>query len=61
MISLFSYLAAVLMFTALMLLAIDRNIYSANRWRRERKLAAMMGWIYGVLSILIIVGLIVVI
>lgn len=60
MISLFSYLAVVLIFTALMLLAIDSKIYSANGWFREKKLASVLGWIYGGLSILIIAGLIIV-
>jgi hypothetical protein len=55
MINVYSYMSGVLLFTAFILLSIDSKIYSVNGWVREKKVTSIVGWIYGSLSILIII------
>ncbi|MNP37718.1 hypothetical protein D3C76_1311800 [compost metagenome] len=45
MIRLLACTAMVLLFSALVLLSVDRNIYRTSGWVRERKYAAVIGWV----------------
>lgn len=49
--------AGLLLFSALLLMAVDHRIYSNRGWLREKKLTLALAWSYGLLSLLIIIGL----
>lgn len=44
MIRLMACTAMVLLFCALVLLSVDRNIYRTSGWARESRYAAVLGW-----------------
>lgn len=49
--------AGLLMFSALLLLAVDYRIYSNRGWIREQKSARLLAWGYVLLSLLLLTGL----
>ncbi|MNC29558.1 hypothetical protein D3C76_40230 [compost metagenome] len=53
MVRLYAYTAAITMFSALMLLTVDRNIYKSSEWVREKKYASALGWGCAGVSLLI--------
>ncbi|MBW4084064.1 CLC_0170 family protein [Paenibacillus sp. S150] len=59
MVRLFACTAAIIMFSALLLLTVDRNIYQACGRVREKNYASALGWGYAAISLLIIVFLII--
>lgn len=59
MLRLLACTAAVTIFSALMLLTVDRTIYKSSGWVREKKYASALGWSCAGVSLLIIVWLII--
>lgn len=57
MIRLLTSTSIILFISALLMLAIDSRIYKDRGWLREKKYAAVMGWIYCILSVFILIGL----
>ncbi|WP_143186257.1 MULTISPECIES: CLC_0170 family protein [unclassified Paenibacillus] len=55
MVSLFSSSAAIAMFSALMLLTVDRNIYKSSGWVREKKYASALGWCFAGIALIVVV------
>ncbi|WP_238655084.1 CLC_0170 family protein [Paenibacillus piscarius] len=51
--------AGLLMFCALLLLTVDYRIYSNRGWIREQKSARLLAWGYGLLSLLIFLGIVI--
>ncbi|AIQ39781.1 CLC_0170 family protein [Paenibacillus sp. FSL R5-0912] len=47
----------ILFVSALLMLTVDSRIYKDRGWFREKKYAAVMGWIYCILSVFILIGL----
>ncbi|WP_379155297.1 CLC_0170 family protein [Paenibacillus sp. sgz5001063] len=54
MIHLYASSAAVAIFSALMLLTVDRNIYKSSGWVREKKFASAIGWCFAGIALIII-------
>jgi hypothetical protein len=59
MIRLLACTTLVLLFSALVLLSVDRNIYRTSGWVREQKYTAVLGWSYAGAALLILVGLLI--
>ncbi len=59
MIQLFTWSIMVLLFAALVLLAVDRSIYRTSSWTREQRFTSIMGWSYTVAALLILAGLLI--
>jgi hypothetical protein len=59
MVRVFGSAACILLVSALLLLAVDVRIYRSRGWRREKRVALVLGWTYSVLSLAIIIGLII--
>ncbi|AIQ45549.1 hypothetical protein R70723_06295 [Paenibacillus sp. FSL R7-0273] len=59
MIRLLACTAMVLLFSALVLLAVDRNIYRTSGWVRDSKYAAVTGWTCTGAAGLILAGLLI--
>lgn len=59
MIRLLGTTAGLLLFSALLLLAVDNRIYSSRSWVREIKFTQLLAWSYGFLSLLILIGLLI--
>ncbi|MFC6652835.1 CLC_0170 family protein [Paenibacillus rhizoplanae] len=57
MVRLLGSIAGMLLFSAILLLAVDVRIYSSRGWLREHKYATILAWSYGFLSLLLIIGL----
>ncbi|QSF46083.1 CLC_0170 family protein [Paenibacillus tianjinensis] len=59
MIRLLAWSIMVLLFAALVLLAVDRNIYRSSGWTREQRFTSILGWTYTVAALLILSGLLI--
>ncbi|KWX87716.1 hypothetical protein AMQ83_11375 [Paenibacillus riograndensis] len=55
MVHLVTYTAAITIFSALVLLTVDRAIYKSSGWVREMKYASALGWGCAGVSLLFIV------
>lgn len=49
--------AGLLLFSALLMMTVDRRIYTSKGWIREKKFARALAWSYGLLCLLIVIGL----
>lgn len=59
MIHLLGCTVIVLLFSALVLLLVDRNIYRTSGWVREQKYSAVLGWSCTGAALLILAGLLI--
>ncbi|MBY0014262.1 CLC_0170 family protein [Paenibacillus typhae] len=59
MIRLLACTTMVLLFSALVLLSVDRNIYRTSSWIREARYAAVLGWVFTGAAGLILAGLLI--
>ena len=59
MIRLLACTTMVLLFAALVLLTVDRNIYRTSEWVREQKYAVILGWSCTAAALLIFTGLLI--
>lgn len=59
MIRLLACSTMVLLFSALVLLSVDRNIYRTSGWVREARYAAVLGWVCTGAAGLILAGLLI--